>query len=82
MTSAAASDNRMKKLRTNYAPLDRWSSRKAPAFFLLPTVVLIIASLYWAQAVLIPIAVSILLTFLLTPVADSLERLGLGRVFP
>ena len=81
MTSAAASDNRMKKLRTNYAPLDGWSSRKTPAFFLLPTVVLIIASLYWAQAVLIPIAVSILLTFLLSPVADSLERLGLGRVF-
>ncbi len=71
MTSAAASDNRMKKLRTNYAPLDGWSSRKTPAFFLLTTVVLIIASLYWAQAVLIPIAVSILLTFLLTPVADS-----------
>ena len=81
MTSAAASDNRMKKLRTNYAPLDRWSSRKTPAFFLLTTVVLIIASLYWAQAVLIPIAISILLTFLLTPVADALERLGLGRVF-
>src|SRR4029434_5497701 len=75
------SDNRMKKLRTNYyARLDGWSSRKAPAFFFLPTVVLIIASLYWAQAVLIPIAFSILLTFLLTPVADSLERLGLGRV--
>jgi predicted PurR-regulated permease PerM len=71
----------MKKLRTNYADLDGWSSRKSPSFFLLPTVVLIIASLYWAQAVLIPVAVSILLTFLLSPVADSLERLGLGRVF-
>jgi predicted PurR-regulated permease PerM len=71
----------MKKLRTNYAGLDGWSSRKSPSFFVLPTVVLIIASLYWAQAVLIPVAVSILLTFLLTPVADSLERLGLGRVF-
>ena len=71
----------MKKLRANYAGLEGWSSHKSPSFFLLPTVVLIIASLYWAQAVLIPVAVSILLTFLLTPVADSLERLGLGRVF-
>ena len=71
----------MKKLRTNYARLDCQSSRKSPSLFLLPTVVLIIASLFWAQAVLIPIAVSILLTFLLTPVADILERLGLGRVF-
>jgi len=71
----------MKKLRTNYAGPDGWSSGKSPSFFLLPTVVLVIASLYWAQAVLIPVAVSILLTFLLTPVADSLERLTLGRVF-
>ena len=59
----------------------RGRNGKSPSLFLLPTVVLIIASLFWAQAVLIPIAVSILLTFLLTPVADSLERLGLGRVF-
>jgi hypothetical protein len=36
---------------------------KSPSFFLLPTVVLVIASLYWAQAVLIPVAVSILPTF-------------------
>jgi predicted PurR-regulated permease PerM len=72
----------MENLRANYtAAVDTWRSHKAPTFFLLPTVVLIIASLYWAQAVLIPIAVSILLTFLLTPVADKLERLGLGRLF-
>lgn len=71
----------MKNLRPNFAGVDRWTSRKSPSFFLLPAAVLIIASLYWAQAVLIPIAVSVLLTFLLTPVADSLERLGLGRVF-
>jgi len=71
----------MENLRAKYAAaVDTWRSHKAPAFFLLPTVVLIIASLYWAQAVLLPIAVSILLTFLLTPVADSLERVGLGRV--
>jgi predicted PurR-regulated permease PerM len=71
----------MKKFRANYASLDGWSSRKSPSFFLLPSAVLIIASLYWAQAVLIPVAISILLTFLLSPVANSLERLGLGRVF-
>ena len=43
-------------------------------------VVLIIASLYWAQSVLIPIALSIMLTFLLSPVATALERTGLGRL--
>jgi len=71
----------MKNLRAHYAGLARWGSPNSPSFFLLPTVVLIIGSLYWAQAVFIPVAISILLTFLLSPVADSLERLGLGRVF-
>ena len=52
----------------------------SPSFLVLPTMVLIIASLYWAQAVLIPIALSILLTFLLSPVIGGLERLGLRRV--
>lgn len=44
------------------------------------TFVLIIASLYWAQAVLIPVALAILLTFLLSPVAGALERIALGRL--
>src|ERR1043166_3340121 len=43
-------------------------------------VVLLIAPLYWAQSVLIPIALSIMLTFLLSPVATALERTGLGRL--
>jgi predicted PurR-regulated permease PerM len=70
----------MKNFRANYAGLAEWSSRQASSLFLLTTVVLVIAALYWAQAVLIPVAISILLTFLLSPVADGLERLGLGRV--
>ena len=43
-----------------------------PSFLVLPTLVLIIASLYWAQTILIPIALSILLTFLLSPVAGAM----------
>jgi predicted PurR-regulated permease PerM len=42
--------------------------------------VLIIACLYWAQAVLIPIALAIMVTFLLSPVSSFLERTGLGRL--
>lgn len=41
---------------------------------------MIIASLYWAQAVLIPVALAILLTFSLSPVAGALERMALGRL--
>jgi predicted PurR-regulated permease PerM len=40
--------------------------------------VLVIAVLYWAQAVLVPFAVAVLLTFLLTPSVTWLER-WLGR---
>jgi predicted PurR-regulated permease PerM len=56
------------------------SAEKLPPLIAVATFVLIIASLYWAQAVLIPVALAILLTFLLTPVAGALERLGLRRL--
>jgi predicted PurR-regulated permease PerM len=42
-------------------------------------VVLVTASLYWARDVLIPIALATLLTFLLNPVANTIQRWGLGR---
>ncbi|SDL05198.1 Predicted PurR-regulated permease PerM [Modicisalibacter muralis] len=41
---------------------------------------LVIAGLYLAQSVLIPIAIAILLSFLLAPVADGLERFYLPRI--
>ena len=41
--------------------------------------VLVIAVLYWAQAVLVPIALAILITFVLTPPVSWLER-WIGRV--
>jgi predicted PurR-regulated permease PerM len=51
-----------------------------PSLIALGNVVLIIASLYWAQAILIPVALAVLLTFLLSPVAGALERIALGRL--
>ena len=44
------------------------------------TLVLIVASLYWGRPVLLPVALAILLTFLLSPCDSALQRLGLGRV--
>jgi len=41
---------------------------------------LVVAGLYWVQPVLIPLALSVLLTFLLSPGVGLLERRGLGRV--
>ena len=41
--------------------------------------VLIVVVLYWAQAIFVPFALAILLTFVLTPPVSALER-GVGRV--
>ena len=42
--------------------------------------ILAIACLYWARVVFIPIALALLLTFLLSPVVALLRRIGLHRV--
>ena len=42
----------------------------------LASVVLVIGSLYWARAVFVPLALSLMLTFLLQPVVAMLHRLG------
>lgn len=41
--------------------------------------VVIIGFLYFARAILIPIALALFLTFLLTPLVTAVERVGLGR---
>src|SRR5215813_11412146 len=70
----------------------RWANREAPPLFdargflrcvrpylMGATVLPVIAALYWGQGVLIPVALAILLTFLLSPLVSGLERLGLAR---
>jgi predicted PurR-regulated permease PerM len=53
--------------------------RKFRPVIVLFTAVLVVGTLYVAQAVLVPIALAALLTFLLGPVADFLYRRGLPR---
>jgi predicted PurR-regulated permease PerM len=48
---------------------------------LVMTLALAIAALYFAQAVLIPVAVAILLTFILTPAVGFFQHHGVKRVF-
>ena len=50
-----------------------------PFLSVMASVVLVIASLYWAKAVLIPLALALMLTFLLQPVVAVLHRRGLGH---
>ncbi|MEO5702458.1 MAG: AI-2E family transporter [Gammaproteobacteria bacterium] len=49
------------------------------AFAVLASLAIVLGLLNWAQAVLIPIALAILLTFLLSPIVTLLHRRGLGR---
>ena len=64
--------------------VEAWDSMDETSQTLKPWVtfagcVLVIVVLYWAQAVLVPIALAVLLTFVLTPPVTWLER-WLGRV--
>jgi predicted PurR-regulated permease PerM len=68
------------RARTNLRGTSGRGTGTLPSLIALAPFVLIIASLYWAQAVLIPVALAILLTFLLTPVAGALERITLRRL--
>jgi predicted PurR-regulated permease PerM len=52
---------------------------KTSRFVLLASVCVVVAALYFAQDVLIPVALSVLLTFLLTPSVYRLERMRLPR---
>src|SRR2546428_9369069 len=42
----------------------------------LESIMLVIASLYWARAVFVPLALALMLTFLLQPIVAALHRPG------
>jgi predicted PurR-regulated permease PerM len=48
---------------------------------ILGSLILITAALYWAQRVLVPVALAVLLSFVLAPFVNALQRRGLRRVF-
>lgn len=56
------------------------TTKSSNSLLVLFGVVLVTACLYWARQVLIPVALAILLTFILTPAVSALQRRGLGRV--
>jgi predicted PurR-regulated permease PerM len=50
------------------------------SFYLLGSAALVVVALSWGQKILIPLALAVLLTFVLAPVVSRLERRGLRRV--
>ncbi len=55
-------------------------SRSQSRLLTLGTTTLVVAALYLAKDFLIPLAMAVLLSFLLAPLVARLQRLGLGRV--
>src|SRR3954471_20282045 len=53
---------------------------KGSRFLILASICVVVAALYFAQEVLIPLALAVLVTFLLAPLVTRLERWKLGRV--
>jgi predicted PurR-regulated permease PerM len=56
------------------------TTKPRDAFLILGGLVLVTACLYWARQVLIPVALAVLLAFILTPAVSALQRRGLGRL--
>src|SRR3954451_9232401 len=56
------------------------TNNRTPRFAMLASVCLVVAILYFAQEVLIPVALAMLLSFLLAPLVRGLERRRLGRI--
>jgi len=58
------------------APKDHF----AKSAWMLASIAVVVAALYLAKGVLVPLTLAVLLSFLLTPVCDWLERHWLGRI--
>ena len=67
-------------VRASNEPLVTLHHERLPGWIFLPSAVLVIAILYWAQEVLVPIAIAVLITFVLNPLVSALEQLRLSRV--
>jgi predicted PurR-regulated permease PerM/methylmalonyl-CoA mutase cobalamin-binding subunit len=53
---------------------------KKTQYYRLASIAILLALLYFGQEVLVPLALAVLFTFLLTPLVVRVERTGLGRV--
>ena len=58
------------------APSDQF----AKSAWMLASIAVVVGALYLAKGVLVPLTLAVLLSFMLSPVCDWLERHGLGRI--
>lgn len=57
-----------------------YDSRTLPLLSILASLLIVLVLLYWTRVVLMPVAVAILLTFVLDLVVSVLQRPGLPRM--
>ena len=72
----------MPRLIIDRAAEVRMAERDQPGKFvwMLASIAVVVAALYLAKGVLVPLTLAVLLSFLLSPVCDWLERRRLGRI--
>src|SRR5512140_164827 len=58
------------------APLDQLTK----SAWMLASIAVVVAALYLAKGILVPLTLAVLLSFLLSPICDWLERHWLGRI--
>ncbi len=54
--------------------------RNNSPLFILVAIIAVVAALYVAKEILLPLALAVMLSFLITPLANRIERLGVPRV--
>lgn len=74
-----ADNTKLPRMREADKPAHRSGVHELRALIILSTLVLVVGSLYFAQAVLIPIVLAILLAFLLNPLVSFLQNKGVGQ---
>ncbi len=67
-------------MQSSFFAMERSQSLDRPRRISFLTLALITAALYFGQDVLIPLALAILITFILTPLVQRLQAMRLGRV--
>lgn len=80
LLSRAGEAPRSRRCQPEVLALSQVESSKRSQFYALASIAILLALLYFGQEVLIPLALAVLIAFVLAPAVTWLERLRLGRV--
>ncbi|HKZ08821.1 MAG TPA: AI-2E family transporter [Methylomirabilota bacterium] len=81
LATGAVASRRAPRYRLPGLGVAREPLRAAQRFMVFAGLALVVACLYWAREVLIPIAAAVLISFALSPLVSGLQRTGMRRGF-